>query len=213
MCHRGVRRKPGRNHRFKSLSQQNVDCLFFALAAEKIAAQRGQQRQQAIGCHFIVYPLLMCRMVFNASPQFDTADPCIAQHSSRVFYSKQIKQQIGRQIAARSNHPFCERGNLRCAPDRAIELRHSIRRRIDSERRSVGSTQKTIAHVERIAETQAALIHGAKDGEQHCDFDGAGSVKPAVAAQRKSKTALEVVQCHCARASLTLSSQSLQFPA
>ena len=142
-----MRWKAGRNHRFKSLFQENADRLFFALVAEKIAAHGGQQHEQAIGGHFIVYPSLMGRMVLNASPQFDTAGLRILQDLSCIFHPHKIEQQIRREIAARRNHSLRKVGNLRCPSDCLVQFGHRVRIWFEAKRRSVCCADKTISHV------------------------------------------------------------------
>jgi hypothetical protein len=65
--------------------------------------------------------------------------------------------------------------------------------------------------VKRIFQPKSTFVCRAKNRQEHCDFDRAGGVKPAVASNGKSKTALEIEQRHCDRACLALARCFFQF--
>ena len=62
-----------------------------------------------------------------------------------------------------------------------------------------------------MIQPKPALICRAKNREKHSNFDGACSMKPPVASQRKSEPGLEIVQRYCDRSSLAFATEAFQF--
>src|SRR5882724_9390999 len=153
----------------------------------------------------------MCCMILDTSPQLHAVHLRIPQNLSRVLHTEKLEQQIRREIAACSNHSFCERGNFRCSSNRLVQFRHRIRVAVEVKRRAVCCADKTISHVQRVIELKSPLVCRAKSRKKHCDLDRARSMKPTVATQRKSQTALEIVQRYGRRPSFVFSSQSFHL--
>jgi hypothetical protein len=65
--------------------------------------------------------------------------------------------------------------------------------------------------VQRVIQLKPALVYCAKNRQEHRDFDGAGSMEPPVATQRKSRAALKIVYGHCDRARIAFGAQSFHF--
>jgi hypothetical protein len=65
--------------------------------------------------------------------------------------------------------------------------------------------------VQGVIEPKPALICRSKYSKQYCHLDRARSMKPSVAAQRKSESSLKIVQCYSDGSSFVSDGQGFQL--
>src|SRR5262245_10694577 len=92
-----------------------------------------------------------------------------------------------------------------------MELRRRVAVLGDAKRRSICCAKKTVSHVQRVVEAKSAFICRSKYREKDCHFDRACSMKPTIAAQRKSKAGFKIVQRYCDSPGFVPQSQGFQF--
>jgi hypothetical protein len=183
----------------------------FAFGAKTIPSDRGQQTQQAIGSGLIVYPALVRVVIFHTSAQFYTVNLRFPQNASHIFDADKLQQQIGREIAAPTDHRVRKRRYFRCSSNCRIELGCCIAILGQAKNGSICRAEKTVPNVQRVIKSKTAFVCGTKYGEQHCHFDRACSMKPPVAPQRKSQSGLKIVQRYGDGSSFVFGSQSFQL--
>src|SRR5262249_38486666 len=108
-------------------------------------------------------------------------------------------------------HCMCKCRDLRGATNGRMELRCSVPILAKAKRRSVCCAEETVSHVQRVIEAISAFVRRSKYREQRRHLDGTRRMKPAVAAQRKPQSRLEIMQCYSDGSSFVFESQGFQL--
>jgi hypothetical protein len=77
--------------------------------------------------------------------------------------------------------------------------------------RAVGCAEKSVPYVQRVIQSNSAFVRSPKNRQKHCDFNGAGRMKPPIPLQRKLQTAPEIMERYSNRSSFALGGHSTQL--
>ena len=126
------------------------------------------------------------RIVY-AAPQLDPAHAGIAQNALRFVDGDVIEEKIRRQIAARHDHPLRQIGNLRGPANQLVELRVTVRFRIDSKRRAIERAPEPVANMQRVVRPDPLVVDRFADREQDRDLHCAGGVETPLGVDRQAQ--------------------------